>query len=454
MPAASDAAGQRHGLEPQSEEDSTFPLAAASTARSLEMVSMTRRFGRSCWSLGLLTTGLLGTCVLLGSGRLAGRATLRRVDSATATKVGDTHGAVSLYVNLSALDMGQAGKPSEYLLLKGPPDNPNQVAMQVKQGECAVDIVQGTNYLGRAGLQITQAVKVCKPIYNSFGSENYPGNKYVRTACAADASGILSSFSFVATYMSLAASHCSQTVNLPAMCASSATGLIAALAKVANEASTMAANCEGGEVYDPGPPPPVVGSDAVWQNSRRLQPAKKTQEEQQVAAAAQALEDTWKTLHMINETLGASSASLNLTDPAFEKQLEMERDAELATCVIDAAQAATYLAQMGVAFQKAVKGCPLQPTLEDVEGVKTLNDNICAGSVLEIISGFFNAGAFVASAVSHCALGISRQALCAQGAVGLVAAVTELTNFIVVMESSCKLFPPILDNLRKNTHHP
>jgi hypothetical protein len=313
----------------------------------------------------------------------------------------------------------------------------------VKQGECALDIVQSMNYLGRAGLQITQAVKTCKPIYNSVGSDNYPDNTYIRTACAADVSGVISSFSFVATFLSLAASQCSQTVNLPAMCASGATGLVAALAKVSVEAATMAANCEGGTVYNPGPLPAAAGSDAVWQNDRRL-----TQTvEQQMSQASQTLEDTWKALTALNESL---EASLNLTDPAYEKQLRMERDGELATCVIDATQASTYLAQMGVAIQRAAKGCPLQEGLKSVPGVEKLNANLCAQSVVEIISSLFNAGAFVASAISHCALGINTQALCAQGAVGVVAATAELVQFLIIAESDCKEFPPILDALKRN----
>jgi len=384
--------------------------------------------------------GLSSSALLL----LGARAALPGAGSARSEELEDTAEALSFYLNTSALNLGAPGKPSEYLLLRGPPNNPNRVAVQVKQGECALDIVQSVNYLGRAGLQITEAVKTCKPIYNSVGSENYPDNAYIRTACVADASGVISSFSFVATFLSLAASHCSQTLNLPAICASSATGLVAALAKVSVEAATMAANCEGGTVYNPGPLPAAVGSDAVWQNDRRL-----TQNvEQQMSQATQTLEDTWQALTALNESLAQST---NLTDPAYENQLRMERDGELATCVIDAAQASTYLAQMGVAIQKAAKGCPLQEGLKTVPGAETLNTALCAESVMDIISSLFNAGAFVAGAVSHCALGINTQAMCAQGAVGVVAATAELVKFLISMQSACTDFPPILEALKKGT---
>ncbi|CAK0801951.1 unnamed protein product [Prorocentrum cordatum] len=129
----------------------------------------------------------------------------------------------------------------------------------------------------------------------------------------------------------------------------------------------------------------------------------------------------------------------------------MERDGELATCVIDATTASAYLAQMGVAIQKAAKGCPLQDSLKSLPGVEKLNNNICAGAVMEIISSLFNVGAFVASAISHCALGINTQALCAQGAVGVVAATAELVRFLIDMSSACSEFPPILEAIKKGS---
>lgn len=253
----------------------------------------------------------------------------------------------------------------------------------------------------------------------------------------------------MATFLSLAASHCSQTVNLEAVCASGATGLVAALAKVSVEASTMAANCEGGAVFSHDPPPAAIGSDAVWQNDRRLTSSSGKTTKEQVTEVSQMLEDTWKALHALNETI----PSLNLTDPAFEEKYKMELDTALATCVIDASQAATYLAQMGVSIQKAAKGCPMQPALHSVPGAQELNDMICAESLAEIISNVFSAGAFIASAISHCTLGINAQALCAQGAVGVVAATSELVQFIISMHSACTAFPPILEHLKKNHGH-
>jgi hypothetical protein len=78
---------------------------------------------------------------------------------------------------------------------------------------------------------------------------------------------------------------------------------------------------------------------------------------------------------------------------------------------------------------------------------------ICAESIAEIISGVFNAGAFIASAISHCTLGINAQALCAQGAVGVVAATSELVQFMISMDSACTAFPPILEHLKKHHGH-
>ncbi|CAK0881218.1 unnamed protein product, partial [Prorocentrum cordatum] len=83
---------------------------------------------RSCrgWSLGLLAAGLAGAAALLRLGaapRGAGGA-------ARDERLRDTAEALSLYVNLSAVDLGAPGKPSEYLLLRGPANQPNSVAIQ------------------------------------------------------------------------------------------------------------------------------------------------------------------------------------------------------------------------------------------------------------------------------------------------------------------------------------
>merc|ERR1719450_1067626 len=98
-----------------------------------------------------------------------------------------------------------------------------------------MDSVQATGFLARAGLQITAATKTCLP--------QLQGDDFTATACAADAAGIFSSFGWVATYLSLAASHCAFTVNLPAICAATVAGTVADFAQVAVQASFVAAHC-------------------------------------------------------------------------------------------------------------------------------------------------------------------------------------------------------------------
>merc|ERR1712232_160988 len=123
---------------------------------------------------------------------------------------------------------------------------------------CSVDVIQGTWYLERAALAITAATASCKK-----GNYNEAQSPQVKAACAADISGVLAAFSFVAEYISEAVAQCSDTLNIRATCAAGISGVIANTARLAAQAATMAGNC-GAHGYDE----PV--GDSVWQGVRRL----------------------------------------------------------------------------------------------------------------------------------------------------------------------------------------
>merc|ERR1711862_1006901 len=61
--------------------------------------------------------------------------------------------------------------------------------------------------------------------------------------CSASVSGVLASFSTVASFLSKAASQCAETASLPALCSGDIAGLIGALSAVAQTASAMTVSC-------------------------------------------------------------------------------------------------------------------------------------------------------------------------------------------------------------------
>jgi len=96
--------------------------------------------------------------------------------------------------------------------------------------ECVVDTSQATFFLGRAGLEITAAVKNC-----AIRDE--------RLECASEVSGVAGAFGFVATYLSSATSECGPTANAKAFCAADISKVVAGLAEFSAAATAMATSC-------------------------------------------------------------------------------------------------------------------------------------------------------------------------------------------------------------------
>lgn len=243
-------------------------------------------------------------------------------------------------------------------------------SQQLRAGSCALNVVQASNYLARAGLMIDQATKTCTaPRLTGYSS------LYKKQACAANAVGVFSSVGWVATFLSLAASECSRNVNLNALCAATIEGLISALAGIAVEANIAAANClKGAENRTAA----NTETDAIWQSVQRRR--------------------------------------LNDVDGKFPP----DRNAEMATCVLDATEAATSLAQMGLNIQAARRACIVFDRTRDVPLVGVQTQKICTMDIGQVLFFAGQAATFIAAAVAHCAEGINIEANCAAGVSGLL----------------------------------
>eukprot|EP00928_Gymnodinium_smaydae_P074866 TRINITY_DN57887_c0_g1_i1.p1 TRINITY_DN57887_c0_g1~~TRINITY_DN57887_c0_g1_i1.p1 ORF type:complete len:336 (+),score=47.68 TRINITY_DN57887_c0_g1_i1:46-1053(+) len=103
---------------------------------------------------------------------------------------------------------------------------------------CVVDAAQASMVLGTAGTNIAAA------------ADNCPTKRLGQT-CAINVNNVIASFSFCASFLSAAASDCSQsihgTTNSDAKCASSITKIIAALNKMASAANAIDSTCNPAE---------------------------------------------------------------------------------------------------------------------------------------------------------------------------------------------------------------
>jgi len=123
---------------------------------------------------------------------------------------------------------------------------------------CFVDVGQATLFLGQAGLYIDAARKACNKHYDpTRGLDQAHWTEQEMAHCSESISSVVYSFSFVASYISAAASNCAHTLNLAGYCASDVTNLVADLGVLAASASGMHATCNRDEYgyYLHGPHP-------------------------------------------------------------------------------------------------------------------------------------------------------------------------------------------------------
>ena len=102
--------------------------------------------------------------------------------------------------------------------------------------QCVIDAVQATAYL-------VQAVVF---LYRAIDYEGLECPKNTPDGCAVSIAGFVASISWVASYISLAASSCGDTVNSGALCAADWTALMADFAEVASSGAAVKDDCDFG----------------------------------------------------------------------------------------------------------------------------------------------------------------------------------------------------------------
>jgi len=183
---------------------------------------------------------------------------------------------------------------------------------KLREAYCALNTVQAAHFMARAGLQIDAATKTC----------NNPDSQFKQEACAADASGVIASIGYVATYLSQAISQCSKNnPDITAVCAASAIGITSSLGTMANGASQTAANCVG--FFD------LLNSSL---------PADFQYKGEKEALEASDTDSVWQP----------------------DRRLHLEADPALGTasCVFDVYEVAAAFAVFGTSIQASSRGCP------------------------------------------------------------------------------------------------
>merc|ERR1719507_304605 len=247
---------------------------------------------------------------------------------------------------------------------------------------CMFDALLAMQYLGQAGVAITQGVRDC-----DHGKDGV-------SACTTDVSNAVASFGFVATFLSAMMNECPIRDNMGfaqrgigelykttrrTMCAEQSSRLVASLASISAGAAGISEMCMPGKARSNRGLPPAGG--------RRL------------------------------DSVG------------FVK----DRKLDVASCVFDTVGATFYLARAGVVIDEAAQLC----------GERFGSPAKCASSVSAVVEAFGYVGMFLANSVAQCAreaglpLDEAFEATCAADISQVVAGLSGIAESGSAMAVSC-----------------
>ncbi|CAK9106452.1 unnamed protein product [Durusdinium trenchii] len=253
--------------------------------------------------------------------------------------------------------------------------------------ECVIDVVQAAAYLGQAVVFLYKAI-------------DYPGLKCPNNSpvgCAASVAGFITSITWIASYLSFAASACGNAVKPDALCAGDWTALMANFGEMATVGAAVKEDCD-------------FGKDWVALLA----------DEKDVDIPPH---EYW--LNFVPKLQAENAETLIKWD--HFNSVQRNRNFDLTQCVMDVTNSASYIVRAILQIRSAALSCP-QP-------------RACAINIMNIISSFAWISQFTALAVSDCAKLGNQKALCAADISDMVAAVTNGPAAGVATTSDCADIP-------------
>ncbi|CAE7339336.1 unnamed protein product [Symbiodinium necroappetens] len=249
--------------------------------------------------------------------------------------------------------------------------------------ECVIDVVQAAAYLDQAIVFLYKSI--------DYDGLECPNNSPV--GCAASVAGFITSISWIASYLSFAANACGQAVNSGALCAGDFTALMANFGEIATVGAAARADCN-------------FGKNAL-----------------QILTRAETISPPWKQF----VPAGASPAVEKALKIKGHKDQQRNRGFDIAQCVADVTNAASYIIRAILQIRSAASACP--------------EPKACAINIMNIISSFAWISQFTALAVSDCQVGADQKALCTADISDMVAALTNGPAAGIASTSDCADLP-------------
>lgn len=282
--------------------------------------------------------------------------------------------------------------------------------MKLAYTQCTIDVVQASAYLGSAIIFIDKAV--------NYGGAQCPDE--TKEGCAVQIEAAVTAMIWLASYISLAMSSCTATVNAPAACAADITGIMANVGELATASTAASVDCK-------------FEKKRPWD---KLKPAKVLP-----ALLGRRLTDTAAVNHTdvgrrLAETHPLADVVASMKAKAEErqeaKQEHYERQVDEALCAFDVVQGVSYVVRaLKQSLGAAVDTCA--------------DPFVCSINMLNIISSVAWISQFFSFAAADCAVEANQAAYCSGDVSDLIAATASIVAVSMAVPVDCEAAAEAVD---------
>lgn len=276
--------------------------------------------------------------------------------------------------------------------------------------QCSADVLQTLSYLGQTVVWIDRVI-----IYDGA---QCPDNTL--RGCVISATSIVASLVGVAGCISLIASSCAATVNVPSACAADVSSIVSQLTQLVGSGTAVVDDCKFVDFS--------LGTASAHRdiNFQRHRTNASALGRRMSGSALQRTVHKWEAYRMLRRRRANDLALVHKLEA--DQLLRRQRANDLALCSFDVVQAASYMIRI------------IQIMLDSVIE-KCKNPRTCTVYVSTIVSAFFSLGQFLALLGSDCIAGMHSDASCAADILDMIASITNLVASAAVVGLDCGAGP-------------
>jgi len=290
--------------------------------------------------------------------------------------------------------------------------------------QCTIDVIQASAYLGSAIIFIDKAV--------NYGGVQCPDA--TQQGCSVQIEAAVTAMTWLASYISLAMSSCTATVNAPAACTADITGIMANVGELVTASTAASVDCK----FEKKRPWDKLKSAKDKLNSAKdkLNSAKEL-----LPLLGRRLTGTAAVNHTdvgrrLADTHPLADVVASMKDKAEErqeaKQAHYERQVDEALCAFDVVQGVSYVIRaLKQGFGDAVDTCA--------------DPYVCTINMFNIISSVAWISQFFSFAAADCAVEANQAAYCSGDISDLIAATASMVAVSMAVPVDCEAAAEAMD---------